>query len=181
MIFSAVLIYDYTEKVQFNYAFVATLLLFFLIGFLLIQASKMPDIRKLRPGLLTALRLMMMRGNPKKNKIYGRVAIGFCIFLAVIYTYNFLYIKKPGLYYDIASLTGRVEKIEVKTDKGSSQLILNIHNQKFILPKDKGLVSNDKLKAGDSVMLYYFIDDNRLLDDVEKKRIVRLELTESGK
>jgi hypothetical protein len=169
-----ILIYDYTQKVHFDYTLAIMLMLFLLVGILLLKSGKNPEIKSLKPGLRTTIRLMLLRGGPKKNRMYGRLIIGFCVFLAGIYTYNFLLIKKPDMFNDLTHKSGRVENIKERTKNGIHQITFTVNREMYNLPIDKGYISSHKLTNGDSVYLDYMLDSNSRLTPVEKKSLVKL-------
>lgn len=123
-------------------------------------------------------RLTLLRGNPKKNRLYGRIAIGFCVFLALLYAYNFLQIKKPGMFNHVHQVTGRLEQVTEKNNDGTSQISFKVNKEEFVLAEDKGYMSSRKLANGDSITLDYITDTNPRLSAVEKKRVVRVEIVE---
>lgn len=168
------LIYDYTQKVQFDYAIAFMLGLFLLVGILLLKSGKNLVIKNLKPGLRTTIRLMLLRGGPRKNRLYGRLLIGFSVFLAGIYTYNFLLIKKPGMFNDLTHISGRVEQVQETTKNGISQISFVVNHETYNIPFDKGYVSSRKLSKGDSVSLDYIMGTSPRLAQEEKKRVVRL-------
>lgn len=178
MLFLNILIYDYTQKAQFDYFFAALLLLLLLIGFLLIKASKAPDMTRLKTSIITLIQLALIRTNPKKNRLYGRIALFSGIFLAFIYAYNISQIKKPEWFYETDTISGRVENVSNKTIKAGVEINFRVNGYNFQLLKDKGYVNTRNLAVNDSVTILYFTDTNPYLTPDQKKKVVRMEVME---
>lgn len=171
-----ILIYDYTQKARFDYTLAIVLLILLALGIVMIKLAKTPDINRMKPGLFSIIRIYMLKANPKKNLLYGRIAIGFGIFMILIYTYNFLLIKKPGLFNEVANVNGTIEKLQEKTSNGTTNTLITINHDIYVMGSDKGYIAAKKLNPGDSIKLQYMIDSNPRLNNWEKKRVVRLEI-----
>lgn len=178
MSFLNILVYDYTEKAQYDYFFAALVLLLMLIGFLLIKASKAPDITKLKTSIITLIQLALMRTNPKKNRLYGRIALISGTFLAFIYAYNISQIKKPEWFYETSTISGRVENVNNKTVKAGIEISFTVKDHNFQLLKDKGYIHTRNLAVNDSVTILYFTDTNPHLTPDQKKKVVKMEVVE---
>ena len=173
-----IIVYDYTEKAQFDYFFAALVLLLMLIGFLLIKASKAPDMTRLKTSIITLIQLALMRTNPKKNKLFGRIALFTGVFLAAVYAYNFSHIKKPEWFYETSTITGQLENVSSKTVKAGTEISFTVNGNNFQLLKDKGYINSRNLAVNDSVTILYFTDTNPHLTPDQKKKVVKMEVVE---
>lgn len=171
------IVYDYTQKAVFDYALAALIILLLTLGILLTKAGRIDSPARLKPGIFLYVWLLLLRAHPRKNRIFGRIAIITGGLVAVLYVYNYLAIKNPGLFYDLNSITGRIEKVEEKTGNGANRIGIIVKGETFYVNKDKGYTGKP-LTLGDSITLEYYRDTNIRLTADENKKVVRLELVE---